>query len=233
MRIWVGTSCSEWLALYSFGHGVGSADRPGGLLYQSGRPSLTLQIIRGADSLARLQMCVSIWDGVQKKPWMLSQAPNERSRELEVGWLELVHLDDPGRTFFFPPHPNATAEAKESALRSMCFSEMHCVTSTRLLSPEERGLTALLLGVGGSDEIMKCWTRYCTFNSIQLGNQWCQCKSANTPLLLRPLTARNMPKSVLIHLVLFISVAATQLRRFQAWLRHQRGLAGKHSAGSF
>lgn len=57
---------------------------------------------------------------------------------------------------FSPGIQNAAAEEKESALRSMCFSEMHSVTSTGLLSPEEHSLTALLHGVGGRDEIMKC-----------------------------------------------------------------------------
>lgn len=62
MSIWAGTSCSEWLVLYSFGHKVCSTDRPRGPLCQSSRPSFAPQIMHEADSLARLQTCVSIWE---------------------------------------------------------------------------------------------------------------------------------------------------------------------------
>lgn len=121
---------------------------------------------------------------IQTKPWVLGQAPNERSRELEVGYRELIHLDNPGlQENVFPWNPNTTAEEKESTLRSNCFSEMYSVTSTRLLSPKEHSLTALPFRVWGRDEIMKCWKHYFQL-FFQLGNLCCQCTFATTPLLL-------------------------------------------------
>lgn len=51
-------------------------------------------IMHGADSLARLQMHVSIWE--PSKQNVACSALNERSRELEAGQLELIHLDIPG-----------------------------------------------------------------------------------------------------------------------------------------
>lgn len=134
--------------LYSFGHKVCSPDRPGVLLYQSGRPSFTQHIMHGADSLARLQMHVSIWEASKQnvacsaEP-LVSDPGNSRQANLNsFTWISLAFLWN----------PDSTVEEKECVLRSDCSS----FASARLLGPNKHVLARLKISTGRKEDLTMC-----------------------------------------------------------------------------